>query len=138
MSFENQINIKKVILIQKDIQKSKALIKMSNNNLEYISKLEVTEIASTIIFTTCYDSLRQILEAMTLKEGYKLLSHEAYTHYLKHKNEFSTAEKFDRFRKLRNGANYYAESIPINVTINAKIEIKKIIDKLKKNYLSNI
>lgn len=122
---------------EKDIQKSKALIKMSDNNFKTISKVHLNESTSSIIFTMLYECLRQILEAISLIEGYKIYSHEAYVAYLIKLNESSISEKFDRFRKLRNGVNYYGKPILKETTENAKQEITIIINDLVKKYLNN-
>ena len=82
-----------------------------------------------------YECLRQIIEAIALKEGFKVYSHEAYTHYLKDKKEISIAEKFDRYRKLRNGINYYGKAVTTQITKEAIYQINKIIEKLKDKYV---
>lgn len=138
MDFEKFIEEKKVIRCQKDVQKVKSLLKMSKNNLEFFKSIDLSKVSATVLLVNYYDSLRQILEAITLLEGYKVLSHEAYTYYLKKINENSIAEKFDRFRKLRNGANYYGKEVDIDVSENAIKEISKIILVLKEKYFSQL
>jgi hypothetical protein len=138
MDFDDFIRSNKVIKAEKDIQKVKALVKMSNSNLEYVSKLVIDEKSATIIFVNYYEALRQILEAMSLSEGYKVFSHEAYTYYLRNKNEESISMKFERLRKLRNGANYYGKFIHKDVVENAKIEIGEMVNLLKRKYLKDI
>jgi hypothetical protein len=135
MKFNEFINNKKVIIGQKDIQKSNALIKMSNKNMKFLLTLPINDSSSSTIFTSLYEALRQILEAIALKKGFKVYSHEAYTSYLEELNEYSISQKFDRYRKLRNGANYYGKSIPIEVTKNVKEEILRIRKKLIEKYL---
>ena len=90
-----------------------------------------------MVLVNYYDSLRQVLEAMSLLEGYKVYSHEAYYYYLKEKKEYSIAEKFTRLRKLRNGANYYGEGVSINVSKAAKNDVIDIRKKLIDKYLNN-
>lgn len=104
-------------------------------HLKEIGKFEITEINSSIILSQSYESLRQILEAITLTEGYKVYSHEAFTSYLKEKNEIIFANRFDRLRKLRNGINYYGKPVSQKVAEEALKEIKEMIKKLSKKYL---
>ena len=40
--------------------------------------------------------------------------------------------KFDRYRRLRNGINYYGEDIDIETVKEAIIEIPKLIKELEK------
>ena len=135
INFKEYIKQKKVIKCEPDLQKSKSLIKMSQNNFSSIKKIPLTNQYSSIIFTQIYECLRQIIEAIALKEGFKVYSHEAYTHYLKDKKEISIAEKFDRYRKLRNGINYYGKAVTTQITKEAIYQINKIIEKLKDKYV---
>ncbi|MCX6742587.1 MAG: hypothetical protein NTX24_05480 [Candidatus Pacearchaeota archaeon] len=88
--------------------------------------------------TGYYDILRNILEAMSSLEGYKIYSHEAFTELLKLKNEGVIAQKFDRFRKIRNGINYYAKTISPEEAKENVSEIIELVKHLKAKYLSNL
>ncbi|HIH42136.1 TPA: hypothetical protein HA246_00665 [Candidatus Woesearchaeota archaeon] len=62
--------------------------------------------------TLLYDALREFLECIALSKGYKIYNHECYTAFLKEiLNESSLGDKFDKFRILRNGMNYYGKKI---------------------------
>ncbi|MBU0472501.1 MAG: hypothetical protein KKF89_06370 [Nanoarchaeota archaeon] len=135
MYFDDFIKSKKVIICEKDFQKAKALVKMSDDSIKFVSSLNLDNKSSTVILVNYYEAIRQILEAMCLVEGYKVFSHEAYTYYLKKLKENSIAEKFDRLRKLRNGANYYGKPVSKEVTQNAKKDIDLIKQHLIKTYL---
>ncbi len=138
MQFDDFIKEEKVLISTKDFQKAKSLVKMSNNNLKTIGMLKITETTASTILSTSYESLRQILEAICLSEGYKVYSHEAFTFYLKKIKEDRIAEKFDRLRKLRNGINYYGRQVSTIVSINAKKEIKELCTFLKNKYLREL
>ena len=43
--------------------------------------------------------------------------------------------KFDRFRQLRNGINYYGRTIPLKEAKETIKDIKEMINKLKLEYL---
>ena len=107
MRFEDFIENKKVIIGSSDEQKAKALVKMAEQNMAFVEMLPEREEGASVVLSQAYESLRQILEAMTLQEGFKVYSHEAYTFYLKKLGKESVAQRFDRLRKLRNGVNYY-------------------------------
>ena len=72
MNFEQFIKEGKVRIGQPDLQKAKALIKMSEHEFNFIIKLKLNENSSSIKLVNCYESLRQFLEAMCLKEGFKV------------------------------------------------------------------
>jgi hypothetical protein len=132
MNFQSFIKQGKVRRGEPDISMSKSLVKMSENHILFLKSLEITETSCNTIFTTYYEALREIIEAITIKYGYKVYSHEAFTFYLKEKlNETAVAEKFDRYRRLRNNVNYYGKPISTDETKIAKEDIQKIIQKLR-------
>ena len=135
MIFESFIKSGKVIKGEKDFDKSKALIKMSDNSLMTASKIQINETSAAIVLTVTYESMRELLEAMCLREGYKVYSHEAYTAFLKNINDHELAEKFDRFRKLRNGVNYYGDSVSETLAKSTINEITELNKKIKEKYL---
>ena len=134
MDFQFFINSKRVIKGEKDIQKAKALIKMSKKNLSSIKEVPFNDNTASIILVMSYESLRQILEAMTLLNGYKVFSHEAYTYYLVNLNELAISNKFDRYRKLRNGINYYGKPVTLDVARNSLEDIEILVKQLIKKY----
>jgi len=138
MDFGYFIKEGKVIIGQPDIQKARALIKMSENSIKTADSLKIDDVNSSIVLMISYESLREILEAICLNSGFKVYSHEAYVYYLKKINETSISEKFDRFRKLRNGCNYYGKTVSAAVADNARDEIRSMRSVLIKKYLGNI
>lgn len=135
MDFNDFVKQKKVFSCTVDEQKILALVKMCQNNLLAVKKMPFTNEFANIILSSAYESLRQVLEAMTLKKGYKVYSHEAYIYYLFSLHEPVVAEKFDRLRKLRNGVHYYAKSVSLVVAKDAFEEIVILCEKLRKKYL---
>ena len=135
MIFDEFVKQGKVIIGEKDREKAKALVKMSENNRKVIETIELTETTASPVFSLLYESLREIIEAMCLLEGYKVYSHEAFTSYLERIHEEKIAVVFDRFRKLRNGINYYGKPVSINVTSEAKKEIANLSKILREKYL---
>ncbi len=109
---------------------------MSQNSLQSLNKINIDEKNSSIIFSMLYESLRQILEAIGLMEGYKVYSHEAFTYYLNNKKEYKIANLFDKYRKMRNGVNYYGKTISRKITLKARKEIKILCELLKYKYLN--
>lgn len=138
MNFEYFIKNRKVKKGEKDVQKAKALVKMSNQGILTADRFDLDAISSSSVFGIYYESLREIVEAVSVLEGFKVYSHEAFTAYLKKIDEMRIAEMFDKFRKLRNGANYYGESIKKETTETARVEIKKLVKELKDKYLNNL
>ncbi len=61
------------------------------------------------------------------------MDHESIGYFLRDVlKEQSIYGKFDRYRKLRNGINYYGEDIEVETVKEAIIEIPNIIKELEK------
>ena len=85
-----------------------SLIKASKNKLDSEEKLELSEITLSSKISLLYDSLRELLEALAIKKGYKIYNHECYTYFLKEiMNESIKGDEFDELRRIRNAVNYY-------------------------------
>lgn len=108
----------------------KSLIKTSEDDLLFLKDLVINEISARKIFSNYYDVLRSLLEALASYDGYKVYSHEAFTYFLKEKNKVSLADKFDRFRLIRNKINYYGKEISIEEVSQYKNEIIEMVEIL--------
>jgi len=120
------------------MQLIKSLIKTSEKHIKVAKMLEINNITKETVFVMYYESLREIMEAMAMKDGYKVYSHEAFTFYIKEKYSGLIADKFDRYRKLRNGVNYYGKELSIDDVKFSIEEINKIIKELKEKHLKGI
>jgi hypothetical protein len=138
MEFKDFIKQGQVRIASKDIALAKSLIRNTKKDLEFLKNLKVDENSSRKIMANYYEALRSILEAISTLDGYKIYSHEAFTYFLKNKQEETLSIKFDRFRKIRNAINYYGEDIEVENTKENIIEIKNMIDLLIKKYLGDI
>lgn len=128
----------KVIKGEKDIQKAKSLIKMSENMFKTIESIEITDVTASTIMSISYEALREIVEALCLTEGYKVYSHEAFTAYLLNLKEERISASFDRFRKLRNGINYYGKTVSPATSEQAQKDMRELCVILKEKYLKKV
>lgn len=136
MKFEDFIEQGKVRKGSPETSKVKSLLEISNNHLLFLKNQQIDEISAGSILVTYYEALREVIEAICLKDGLKVYSHEAFTYFLKEKGEDSTAIKFDNLRKLRNSVNYYGEKVNASEVKAAKEEIIEMIKELKSRYLA--
>ena len=110
-----------------------SLIKTSENKLKSSQELKMNETNASSKFSLVYDSLRELLEALALINGYKIYNHECYTSFLKEiLNESNKGDEFDEIRKVRNKVNYYGQEI----TVDESSKIIKSIDSLRTFVLS--
>ena len=107
---------------------------MSKNNLSVVKKIPLTDESASLILSSAYESLRQVLEAIALKNGYKVFSHVAYTEYLAQNNQQAASNVFDRLRTLRNGVNYYGNHVPEEVAAQALQDIERLCTHLERTY----
>jgi len=113
----------------KDINLDKNLIdslkKSYKNKLVSSNLLRLNNRTAVSKIFLIYDSLRELLETISLQNGYKIYNHECYTHFLREiLNEDSKSEEFDILRKIRNSINYYGKEI-------SESEAKKVIKRIK-------
>ena len=111
--------------VSQDGEMIQALLKSSKNKLESESKLEMGSVTASSKLSLAYDSLRELLEALALKKGYKVYNHECYAAFIKEVlGESEKGEEFDELRKERNSVNYYGKEI-FEEEANATIERMK-------------
>jgi len=133
MNFENLIRNGIVKKVPKDAIRAKSLIKSAEQALGTAKDIPIEEDKLKTIFRELYESLRQYCEALGYLKGYKFLNHESIAVFLDEiLNEKEISIKFDRYRKLRNGINYYGDVIEITTVKGTLKEIPLIIDKLKR------
>ncbi len=97
--------------VKPDRDMAKALVGSSNNKMESEEMLPMSDVTAASKPSLAYDSLRELLEALSLKNGYKIYNHECYTAFLKEiLNESAKGDDFDEIRKARNAVNYYGKT----------------------------
>jgi len=110
-----------------------SLIKSSKKKFESNNMLKLNETTAPTKISIIYESLREVLEALAIKKGFKIYNHECFCSFLYEicqSKVFST--EFDEFRKIRNQINYYGKDIILK---EAKIIIDDIV-LLRKNILN--
>jgi len=112
MDWEECCNKRIVKSVKLDADMMDSLTKSSKNKLESESKLMMSDVTASSKLSLAYDSLRELLEVLALKNGYKIYNHECYSAFLKEIiGESSKGDEFDDIRKIRNAVNYYGKHI---------------------------
>ena len=138
MSMNEFIEKGQVKRASRDISLAKALLSTAESDLKFLQNLPISTESARKIMSNYYDVLRSILEAISAIDGYKIYSHEAFTYFLKEKGEERIAQKFDRFRKIRNKINYYGKNITPEEADENTREIILLVNELKKKYLGKM
>lgn len=136
MKFEDFIKQGQVRKASPDRPLINSLLETSENDLLFLGKVKIDEISARKVISNYYDVLRSILEALASKKGYKIYSHEAFTYFLKELKELRIADKYDRFRKIRNDINYYGKPISLSEAKEYVPEILGLIKELRSKYFS--
>lgn len=118
--------------IPKNLELIKSPIKMAKINEKTINTANLTSENISSYITLAYDSLRQILEAICILKGYKVLSHICIGELLDRKLDDFDYIEFDRLRWIRNSISYYGNEVEFN---QGKEIIKKML-KMKSNLIS--
>ena len=132
MDWDDCINKRLIKEARIDENLMNSLIKSSKNKLKSNERLEIDKDTATTKISIVYDSLREVLEALAIKKGYKIYNHECFCAFLEEVcKDKSLSLEFNKFRKIRNAINYYGKDVTIN---DAKLIIREII-LLRKNIL---
>ena len=134
MRFEDSLEQGYAKRIPPDIIRAKSLIKASEQALSSVLKIPVEQDTLKTILRELYEGLRQLCEALGYERGYKFSSHEAITYFLIDVlNEQKIGFQFDRYRKLRNGINYYGDEVSLVTVLEAKKEMVELVERLSKH-----
>lgn len=119
--------------ISRDDDLIDSLLKSAEKKSQTALRLELDNVTAASKITLYYDCLREILETISIKKGYKIYNHDCYCAFLKEiMNEGKIADLFDRFRKIRNDLNYYGKDIKVDEAKKIIEEITKLIEECKK------
>lgn len=133
MNFESSMFEGKARKIMPNKIRASSLFKSSLQAVETAKFIQLNPNTLKSILRELYEGIREYCEAIGYLNGYKFFDHESITYFLRDiLKEQSVSTKFDRYRKLRNGINYYGEDIDIETVKETIIEIPKIIKELEK------
>ena len=99
----------KKAMIDEDLIKS--LIKLSNVKEKIINNSKIEGEVVSVYVALAYDSLREILEAICILHGYKVVSHVCMGELIRTLAKDFDYARFDRFRWIRNSINYYGKMV---------------------------
>jgi uncharacterized protein (UPF0332 family) len=109
----------------------KSLIEMSYVNEKTVKDASISKFNIPSYVVLAYESLREVLEAISISKGYKVLSHSCLGELLRTLIKDFDFNEFDRLRYARNGVNYYGVKVELE-------QGKQLIDKafnMKNNLL---
>ena len=133
MNFENSLIGGKAKKVMPNSIRASSLFKSSIQAIETAKVIQLNPNTLKSILRELYEGLREYCEAIGYLRGYKFLDHESVGYFLRDVlKEESVSMKFDRYRRLRNGINYYGEDIDVETVKEAIVEIPELVEKLEK------
>lgn len=118
--------------VSKDEELIKSLIELSGIQEKLVNASKIDEATARVYLPLAYDSVRELVEALALKKGFKIYNHECYTAFLKEiMKESGLGEEFNRIRIIRNSINYYGKKISIKDSKKVMNSINLIRGKIK-------
>ena len=133
MNFENSLHDGKAKKVIPNKIRASSLFKSSIQAIETARIIRINQNALKSILRELYEGRREYCEAIGYLKGYKFLDHESIGYFLKDiLKEQSLSMKFDRYRRLRNGINYYGEDVDIETIKEALTDIPEIVKRLEK------
>jgi len=132
MNFETSLENGKAKKVMPNRIRAASLQKSSLEAIETAKNIPLTTKTAKTILRELYEGLREYCEALGFINGYKFLDHQTITFFLKDKlKEDLLSKRFDRYRKLRNGINYYGNDIDLETVKEALVEIPKLVQRLE-------
>ena len=132
MDWKECNNKRLVKKISVDVNLIGSLKLSSGKRLESANRLELDDTTATSIVSLSYEALRELLEALSIKNGFKIYNHECYCAFLKEiVSEENLALLFDKFRKIRNGINYYGKDLSPEDAKDLRTEIINLVKEVK-------
>lgn len=131
--FRQSIDEGYVKIIPRDKIRAKSLLISADEAIYSAKRIPFESGTLKSIIRELYEGLRQHCEAIGYLKGYKFLSHETITYFIDEiLNEQGISARFDRYRKIRNGINYYGDDASEETVKEALREIPLLAASIKK------
>lgn len=99
----------------KDLITAKTIFTRATKRLEYIKPQEIDQDNASFIFEDIYEVIRECVQSLMIKDGFKPYSHEATIAFAvdRYKEKFGDKliNTFDRYRVIRNNSMYRANIV---------------------------
>lgn len=116
----------------------KSIIEMSKIKEGAVDSAQIDEINISAYVSLAYDSLREVLEAICISKGYKVLSHICMGEFLRKFIGDSDYREFDRLRYIRNGINYYGTKVGLKEGKEVIAKIFAMKNRLSEGHIQNL
>lgn len=123
------------IKISPDNERAESLIETSKERINIVG--EINERNANFVFEDYYTSILELLQAIVLKNGYKILNHVCLGFYLRDVLRREDLFRiFDEIRYKRNSLTYYGKRMDFKVAKEIILKCKRLFSEFDK--FSNI
>lgn len=134
MNLANAIADGLIRKVKPDISRARGLLLASGSTMRVAIKIPIDDSSAGVVLRELYEGLRQFCEAIGYQHGYAFESHDAIIPFLKEVlKEERAASVLDRYRKARNGLNYYGDPISPETAREAAGDLPEQIKILEKH-----
>ncbi len=134
MRWEECIDEGSVRRVRADRNRAKSLLRLAENKWKVAMKININEENASVLFTMVYDVLLEISHAIAVSKGYKILNHLCTTAFLENMGLHGIAIKFDTYRKIRNGVNYYGRQLKKDFVEASLEDMENVKKRLESEY----
>lgn len=128
-SWKDCLESESAISISPDISRVKSLKETAEERIKLIK--DITKENSNFVFEDYYISILELLQALVIKKGYKIINHLCLGYYLR---DFLKREDlyqiFDDLGYKRNSLTYYGKKMDFEVSLEAIEKSKRLIKEL--------
>lgn len=130
-SWKDCLENESAINVSPDNERAKSLIETSEERIKLIK--EVNEKNSNFVFEDYYTSVLELMQALVIQRGYRIINHLCLGYYLRDvlKQE-ELFRIFDDLRYKRNFLTYYGKKMDFETSKEAIEKSKRMIKELKK------
>jgi len=132
-SWSECLECRTALTITPDKLRANSLITTSNSRINYLNTLEINETSANFLFENYYNSVTELIHAIVLNKGFKVLNHICLGFYLRDvTNNQKLFEEFDYLRNKRNTIVYYGKIMDYQLAKDAINKSKQLIKELIK------
>lgn len=132
-SWDDCLDCNSALTVTPDKLRAKSLINTSKSRIVYLDSLELNETSANFLFEDYYNSVTELIHALVLINGFKVINHLCLGFYLRDiMNNQKLFEEFDYLRIKRNSIVYYGKMMNYEVAKDAVNKSKQLIKELFK------
>ena len=129
--------------VEKDTEKIKSILKMTNLELGIISKIEINADTSSKLVKDYYEVIKELLIALLLSYGLKSSNHECLVSFLKmefpmHEYEAKTIHELKNMRNRVSYDGYFVDQDYVNKNKPEFEHIISLLNELIKDNVPNL